>query len=148
MDRELVGQIAAPPGCADGIDVSDDVGHGDIRRRELFDEAILSRHPRNGSIVAVTGDSFAARAANGLERIVVDFATRYYRHLRIEQVDEGAQNTALGLASQAKENEIVSREQGIDNLRDDGVLVAVYAGEERLALFDRPKQIAAQLILN
>ena len=42
----------------------------------------------------------------------------------------------------------MAREQGIDDLRDDGVIVAVDTGEERLALFDGTEQIAAELILD
>jgi len=39
-------------------------------------------------------------------------------------------------------------EQGVDDLRDDGVFVAVDAGEKRFALFDGTKQIAADFILD
>src|SRR6266581_4732409 len=53
------------------------------------------------------------------------------------------QDAALGLASQAKQNEIVAGEQGIDDLRDHRVFIAVHAGEERLLLFNGSQQIAA-----
>src|SRR6267378_3361523 len=52
------------------------------------------------------------------------------------------------LISQAEKNEIVAREQGIDDLRDYGVFIAVHAGEEGLALFDGAEQIAAEFILD
>ncbi len=52
------------------------------------------------------------------------------------------------MATKAEENEIVAREQGIDDLRDDGVFIAVHAGKKRLALFDGAEQIAAELILD
>src|SRR5712692_5509141 len=148
VNREFVGEVASAAGRANRINISDDVGHGDIGRREFFDESIVSGHPGDGSIVAVGGDSFAAGAADRFQGIVVDFAARHDWHLRIEDVDEAAQNSALCLATKAKKNEIVARENGIDDLRDDGVFIAVHAREKRLALFDGAKQIATELILN
>src|SRR5437879_5242978 len=148
VDREFVRQVAAAASRADGIDVADNVGHGHVGRGELFDKAILSRHPGDGRIVAFGGDFFATRAADGLERIVVDFAARYDRHFRIEQVDEAAQNAALGLAAQAEKNEIVPREKRIHDLRNNRVFISVDAGEEGFALFDGPEQIAAEFILD
>src|SRR5216684_6090478 len=148
VNGELVGEVAAAAGGADGIDVADDVGHGHVGSGELFDETILARHPGDRSIVAVGGDFFAAGAADGFERIVIDFTARDDGHFRVEQVHEPSKNAALGLAAQAEKDEIVAGEQGIDNLRDDGVLVAVDAGKKRFALFDGTKQIAAELILN
>src|SRR5712664_4189544 len=125
VDGEFVGEVAAAAGRPDGIDIADDVGHGYV-----------------GS-----GDFFAARAADGFQRIVIDFAASDDGHLRIEQVDEAAKNSAFGLAAEAEQNEIVAGEQGIDDLRDDGVLVAMHAGEKRLAFFNGTEQIAAELIL-
>ena len=66
MNGELVGEIAAATRGADGIDVANDIGHGDVRSGELLDETIFARHPGNGSIVAIGGDFFATGAADGL----------------------------------------------------------------------------------
>ncbi len=129
VDGELVGKIASAAGGADGIDVADDVGHGDIGRGEFFDEAILARHPGDGGVVPFGGDFFAAGAADGLEGIVIDFAAGDDGHLGVEEIDESAQDTAFGLAAEAEKNEIVAREQSVDDLRDDGVFVAVNAGK-------------------
>src|SRR5712692_7451865 len=148
VDGEFVGEIASAAGRPDGIDIADNVGHGHVGSGKFFDEAIVAGHPGDGSVVAVGGDFFAAGAADGLEWIVVDFAAGDDGHFRIEQVDEAAENAALGLAAEAEKNEIVAREQGIDDLRDNGVFVAVDAGKKRFALFDGTKQIAAELILN
>src|SRR6266849_347119 len=148
VDGELVGEIAAAAGGADGIDIADNVGHGHVGSGKFFDEAIVAGHPGDGSVVAVGGDFFAAGAADGLEWIVVDFAAGDDGHFRIEQVDEAAENAALGLAAEAEKNEIVAREQSIDDLRDDGVFVTMHAGKEGLASFDGTQEIAAQLILD
>ena len=64
VDGEFVGEVAAAASGADGIDITDDVGHSYVGGGELFDEAIVAGHPRDGSIVAVSDDFFSARAAN------------------------------------------------------------------------------------
>src|SRR6266849_446900 len=148
VDGEFVGEIASAAGRPDGIDIADNVGHGHVGSGKFFDEAIVAGHPGDGSVVAVGGDFFAAGAAEGLEWIVVDFAAGDDGHFRIEQVDEAAENAGLGLAAEAEKNEIVAREQSIDDLRDDGVFVTMHAGKEGLASFDGTQEIAAQLILD
>src|ERR1700737_1947174 len=74
MDGEFVGEVAAAAGGADGIDVADDVGHGDVGSGEFFDEAIVAGHPGEGGVVAFGGDFFAAGPAGGVTRVGVDFA--------------------------------------------------------------------------
>ncbi len=70
-------------------------------------------------------------AANGLQRVVVDFATGDDGNFRIQQIDQPAQDAALGLAAQSQQNEIVPRKQGVDDLRHYRIFVAVHAGEKR-----------------
>src|SRR5437879_1709863 len=108
VDREFVGAVAAAASRAGGIDVAADGGHGYVGRGELFDKAVVAWHPSDGSIVAFAGDFFAARAADGLEWIVVDFAARNDGHFRVEQIHKATQNAAFGLAAEAEKNEIVA----------------------------------------
>ena len=54
--------------------------------------------------------------------------------MRVEQRGESAQDARLRLAAQAEQDEVVPREDGVDDLRDDGVFVADDAGEERRRL--------------
>jgi phage/plasmid primase-like uncharacterized protein len=42
----------------------------------------------------------------------------------------------------------VAREKGIDDLRDDGIFVAVDAAKKRFALFDGAEEIAANFVLD
>ena len=51
-------------------------------------------------------------------------------HLGIEEAGKGAQDAAFGLSAQAEEDEIMAREDGVNDLRDDGVVVADDAGED------------------
>ena len=129
VDCEFVGKIAPAAGGADGIDVADDVGHGDIGRGQFFDETIFARHPGDGRAVPLGGDFFAAGAADGLEGIVIDFTASDDGHFRVQEIDEAAQNTAFGLTPEAEKNKIVAGKQGVDDLRNDGVFVAMDAGK-------------------
>ncbi len=125
VNGQLVGKIAAAARGANGIHVADDVGHGDVRRGQLFDIAAVARHPGDGRVVAFGGDFFAAGAADGLQRVIVDFAADHHGNFGVEQIDEAAQNAALGLAAKPQKNEIVAREQGIHDLRHDGIFVTM-----------------------
>jgi hypothetical protein len=44
-------------------------------------------------------------------------------------MNQTSENAALGLAAKAEKYEIVAREQGIDDLRNDSVFVTVHPGE-------------------
>src|SRR6266436_5212077 len=83
VNGKFVGKIASTARGADGIDVADDVGHGDIGRGEFFDETIFARHPGDRRVVAISGNCFAACTADRLERIVIDFAAGDDRHVGV-----------------------------------------------------------------
>ena len=85
-------------------------------------------------------------AADGPQRIVVDFAAGDHGNFRVEELDQAAQDAALRLAAQAQQDEIVARKQGVDDLRNHAVFVAMDAGKQRLVPLDRAQQIAANLI--
>ena len=63
----------------------------------------------------------------------------------IEQIRQAAQDAALGLSAQPQQNEIVARQQRIDDLRNDRVFVAVHTREKRLAAFDGAQQDCARI---
>ena len=148
MDGQFVGKIAAAASGADGIDVADDIGHGDVRSGELFDVALIARHPGDRRVIAFGGDFLAASAANGAQRVVVDFAAGDDGDLRVEKLRQSAEDAALRLAAKPKKNEIVAGEQRVDNLRDDGVFVAMHAGKERLVFFDHAQKVLAHFVLH
>ena len=74
--------------------------------------------------------------------------------VRVEQRGERAEDARLGLAAQAEQDEVVAREDGVDDLRDDRVVVADDAGEERLAfgaagdLAQAGDEVVAELVLD
>ena len=135
-------------GGLDGIQISDDVGNGDVGSGELFHVALLAREVGEGQVVSLFGNPPLAGAANGKERIVVDFAARDTGHLRVQKFSESSQDAALGLPAQPQENEIVLGQESIDDSRHHRILVADDAREEFLATGEFSNQIVAQLILD
>ena len=63
----------------------------------------------------------------------MDLAAGHDRDVLVEQIDQAAQDPALGLAAQAEQDEVVPREDGVDELRDDRLVVADDAGKQGLA---------------
>src|SRR5262249_2319582 len=148
VNGELVRQIAAPARGADGVNVPDNVGDSHVGSGQFFDVAKVARHPGDGRTVPVGGDALAASPADGLEGIVVDFAAGDDREFRSEGVDEPAENAALGLAAEPQKDEVVPREQSIDDLRDHRVVITLNAGEKRFAAFDRAQQVGADFVFD
>ena len=133
VHRELAREVEAPAGGADGVDVPDDVGDRHVRRRELLDVALPGLEPADRRLVAPLGDEVAAALAQRGERVVVDLAARDDGHLGVEECRESAEDAALRLPAQAEQDHVVAGQDGVRDLRDDGVFVAEDAGEERLA---------------
>ena len=148
VNGQLVRKIAPTASGTNRIDIADNVGHGYVRSRKLFDVAAFTGHPRDWSVIALSRDFVAAETADGSQWIVINFTTHHYRNFRVEQIDQPAQNAAFGLAAKAQQNEIVAREQRIDDLRDDRVFVAVDAGEQWLVLFDHAQEVLAHFIFH
>ncbi len=51
-------------------------------------------------------------------------------HLRVEQAGQHARETRFGLAAQPEQDEVVARKNGVDDLRNDRVLVTHNAREK------------------
>ena len=113
-----------------------------------FDVARIARQPGNRRLVAFGRQPRAAGAADRAERVVVDLAARHHRDLVVEQRDQRAQQARLRLAAQAEQDEVVPRQQGVDQLRDDGVVVADDAGEEWLARAQFSNKVLAHLLVD
>ena len=59
-----------------------------------------------------------------------------------------AQDAALGLAAQAEQDEILPRQNRVDDLRNDCVFKADDAGEERLLRLEPGNQVGAHLVFD
>ena len=130
VQGELVGQIAAAASRFDGINVPDDVGNGHIRGGELFHVSLIARQPSNRCVVAAGGDQLAAGAANRPEGIVIDLAAGDHGNFRVQELHQATEDAAFRLAAQAEQDEIMSRQDSVHDLWDDGIFVTVDAREE------------------
>src|SRR2546427_3214755 len=148
MHRQLVRQLQARTCRLDRIDVANHVGNRDVRRRELLDVPHVAPQPRDRRAVALFRDARAARSADRVERVVVDFASRHHRDLFVEQGDQGTQQPRFRLTPQAEQDEIVLRQQSVDELRDDRIVVADDAGEERLAFAKRADEVRPNFLVD
>ena len=131
MHGELAGELVASAGSFDGIDVADEIGDGHVGGREFFHVAMLGRQPGDRRRIFFPGNQVTAAAADGRVRIVVNFAARDVGHPGIEQGCKRAQNTAFGLSAQSEQDEIMAREDRVDDLWDDCVVITNDAGEDR-----------------
>ena len=148
VHRQLVGEIQARLRGLDRIDVADHVGDGDVGRRQLLDVARVARQPRDRHAVAFLRHARAARRAERLQRVVVNLAAGHDRDPFVEQIGQAAQDPALGLSAKAEQDEVVARQDGVDELRDDGFVEPDDAGEQRLAGLQLPHEIVANFLLD
>ena len=127
-------------------DVADQIGDGHIGRRKLLHVAVRAREPDDRRRVAFGCNALPARAADRRVRVVVNFAPGDCGHVRVHEVYEAAKNARLGLAAKTEQDEMMLRKDGVDDLRNHGVVVAVYAGEERVALLHLAEQILTHFL--
>ena len=148
VDRQLVGEVAAL-GDLDRVDLADEVGDGDVGRGELLAVAAVAADPVDLGVVAVGVDagrgSGVQIGSNGLSLIS---QPAMIGDLVVEEVDEGADEAGLGLAALAEEDDVLAGEDGVLELRDDGLFVADDAGEVVCLLLDALDEVLAHLLLH
>src|SRR5208282_3579023 len=132
VNGELIGKVAASTSGADGVNVAENVRDGHVGRGQFFHVTLVTRQPGNGSVFALRSHLFAAGAANGPQRVIVNFAAGNHGDFRVEQLNQAAKDAALGLAAQPQQNKIMAREQCVHDLRNHTVLIAVHAREKRI----------------
>src|ERR1700733_5966854 len=107
---------------------------------------MIARKPRYRCGVSFRSDAIAAGAAEGSVWIVVNLAAFYDGDLRVHEAGQAAQNSRFSLPTQTQQNEMMAREYGVDDLGDDGIVVAVETGEKRFAFFHFLEQVFAKLL--
>ena len=148
MDGQLVGEVAAL-GHLDRVDLADEVGDGDVGRGQLLAVAAVARDPRDRRRRRPPRRrSCAARLADRRERVVVDLAAGERRQLLVEQLDQQPRDPRLGLAALAEEDDVLAGEDRVLDLRDDRLVVADDAGQERLAAREARDEVVAHLLLD
>ena len=98
--------------------------------------------------VAVQLERLPAVSGDGLKRIVVDFRAGDDRNLIVEQLGELTNDAALRLAAQSEQDDVVLRENRVDELGNDGFVVADDAGKEFFAALQFLDEIGAQLVFD
>ena len=144
VERELVGEVAAL-GHLDRVDLADEVGDGGVGRGQLLAVAGVAVHPVDRRVVALLGDQLAGVAGHRRVRVVVDLAAGDDGHPLVEQLGERPDHAGLGLAPLAQEDHVVAGEEGVLELRQDGVLVAEHRVDQRLAGPDPGDGVAPDL---
>ena len=145
VDGGLVGQVAAL-GDLDGVDFANQVGDGNVGRRQLFGVAQIPLDPGDGGGVAHFVNDATGIGADGVIGVVVKFAAVDDGDVFVQQVDHGANQAGLGLAAFAQQDDVLAGQDGVFQLRDNGLLEADDAGEHRLFGADFGNQVAADFL--
>src|SRR5579884_170271 len=147
VDGQFVGEVAAF-GNAHGINLAHQVRDGDIGRRQLLAIAAITRQPGNLYIVSTFLYLIAASLTDRLVGIIVDLATGNDRHFLIQQADKRARHAGLCLPALAQENDVLARENGVFNLRNNGLFIADNAGEKFFPIPNLLYQVFSHFLLN
>ena len=94
------------------------------------------------------GHQVAGVPRGGVRGIVVDLRAGDHRQPLVEQVGEGPDDPRLRLAPLAEEDDVVPGEEGVLQLRKDGLLVAEDPRHERFAGGDAGGGVAPDLLLH
>src|SRR6267143_6555609 len=138
----------SPARCLDRIDVANQISNRHVRRSQLFHVALLGTEPRDRRRILLACDQFAAAPANWRIGTVVNLASRYIRHLRIEQARKRTQDAAFRLPAQTKKNKIMTRQDCIYDLRHHRIVVTNDPGKNWTALAEPRHQVLAQLVFD
>ena len=139
VDRQFVGQVA-PLGDLDRIHLADQVGNRDVGRRELFAVAFVAVHPADRRRVAFGGNELFAWRRNRRKRILGNFDAVEHRRPLVEQRHQRTEDPRLRLPAFAEQDQILTGEQRVLQLRQHRVVVADDARKQRFAgtqLFDQ-----------
>jgi len=130
----------------DRVYIADEVGHAHIRRCQLLDIAVMAVQPFDRRIVAHVSDEVLGKAGERLQRIIVEFAARHYRHVFVQQLHNAAGQPRFGLPAQAQQQHAVARQQRALYVRDDGVVKTNDALKAVVTSFEPRYQVVAQFL--
>ncbi len=105
-------------------------------------------HPFDRCRIAHLLDQIAGMLAGRSKWVVVDLAAGNDRHPLVEQAGERADEPRLGLTSLAQKDYVVTGEQGILELRHDGVLVPEDSFEQGVAGSDAGHSVSSDLLFH
>ncbi len=110
--------------------------------------AAVAADPFDRAGVPFVGDQVAGIFREGGKGIVVDLGTCDDGHRVVEQVDEHSQHAGLSLAAQSQKEQVVARENRVDDLGNDGLVVADNSGKQRFAASELGQQVPPHLVFD
>ena len=128
MERQLVREVA-PLGHLDRVDFADEVGDRGVRRGQLLPEALVAAHPLDRAFVALGGHELAAVAGDRVVGVVEHFRAGDDGEPFVQQVGQAPHDPGLGLAPFTEENDVVPRQQGVLQGRQDRAVIADQASD-------------------
>ncbi len=147
VQGHLVGQVATL-GHLDGVDLSDEVGDGGVRRGQLLREAGVAVDPVDPGGVAFAVHHLARRQRHRTVGVVADLGPGDLGQPFVEQRREGPDDAGLGLATLAQEDDVMAGEQCILELREHGVLETEHPLDQRLSRRDPGGGVAPELLMD
>src|SRR2546425_997105 len=117
-------------GGLDWIDVADDVRDSNVGRGKLLHEARIPGDPFDVRHVAMQVEQLAAIRRDRIEGIVVDLGAGDNGNSFVEQRSQLPNDSALRLAAQAEQNEVMPRQDGVDELWNDRFVVTNDTGKQ------------------
>ena len=148
VDDALVGVGEPLGGRLDRVDVADQVGHGDVGGGELLVVALVAVHPVDRQVVAELLHALPGGGQDRLERALVEVAAGDHGRVLVQEAGQRAQDARLGLAAQAEQDEVVPRQDRVDDPGQHGLVVADDAWKQRLVRVQAGEQVGAQLLLD
>ena len=147
VEGHLVAEVAAL-GDPDRVDLADQVGDRDVRRRQLLGVAALARQPVDRGRVAVLGDDREGARRDRSRRVVVQLAAADDRDRVVEQADQEAGESGLRLAALAEEDEVLAGDDRVLDRGQDALVIADDAADDRPAQGEPGEQVRAELRLD
>lgn len=141
MDGLRIAQAAAL-GDLHGVDVADEVGDRGVGCRQLLGVALVTPTPGHRQLVAQLCRAADARRRDRVVRVLPELRSVDDRRPFVEQPDHRAQQPGLALPALAEQNNVVTRDQGPLELRDDRGLEAVQTRPRIASLPEGGEQIA------
>ena len=117
-------------------------------RGEFFYVPLVAMQPGDRRLLGAFRNQIATAAADGLIRVVVDFAAFHVRRPFVQQSGQQTNKARFGLSAQTEQNKIMTGKNGVDDLRNDGIFISHDSRKQIFAALDATDQIAAKFILD
>ena len=123
MKGQLVREVPAL-GDADRVDLADQVGDRGVGRGQLLREALAAVHPGDRGVRPLGCHEVDPVTRDRCERVVADLRAGDDGQPFVEQVHEGPGDPGLRLPPLAEQDQVVARQQGVLELRQDRLVEA------------------------